>query len=116
MLGIGWIQERKNIEGNEEEIMREFIEKADRIAENALIPGEYWKKVDLDTKDLAKKVVLLSEQMKIHPAIVAGRIRFEKNNYRILSQFVGRGKDKSMAREFIDKIRPVSIKNGVINV
>jgi len=25
-------------------------------------------------------------------------------------------KDKSMAREFIDKIRPVSIKNGVINV
>jgi len=25
-------------------------------------------------------------------------------------------KDESMAREFIDKIQPVSIKNGVINV
>jgi len=30
-------------------------------------------------------------KLKIHPAIVAGRIQFEKNNYRILSQFMGRG-------------------------
>lgn len=71
-------------------------EEADKIAENALIPREYWKKVDLDAKDLAKEVVLLSEQMKIHPAIVAGRIRFEKNNYRILSQFIGRGEVKQL--------------------
>lgn len=66
-------------------------EEADKIAENALIPGEYWKKVNLDAKNLAKEVVLLSEQMKIHPAIIAGRIQFEKNNYRILSQFISRG-------------------------
>ncbi len=96
MIGIGWIQERKNIKGNEEEIMREFIEKADRIAENALIPREYWKKVDLNAKNLVKEVVLLSEQLKIHPAIVAGRIRFEKNNYRILSQFVAREEVKQL--------------------
>lgn len=71
-------------------------EEADKIAENALIPGEYWKKVNLDAKNLAKEVVLLSEQMKVHPAIIAGRIRFEKNNYRILSQFVGRGEVKQL--------------------
>lgn len=76
MIGIGWIPERKNIKGNEEEIMREFIEEADKIAENALIPREYWKKFDLDAKNLVKEVVLLSEQMKIHPAIIAGRIQF----------------------------------------
>lgn len=69
---------------------------ADKIAENALIPREYWKKVNLDAKNLAKEVVLISEQMKIHPAIIAGRIRFEKNNYRILSQFVGRGEVKQL--------------------
>ena len=63
---------------------------ADRIAQNALIPEESWKKVNLDSKDLAKEVVFLSEKLKIRPAIVAGRIRFEKNNYRILSQFIGR--------------------------
>jgi len=67
---------------------------ADKIAQNSLIPKEYWNKVDLEAKDLAKEVVFLSEQLKIHPAIVAGRIRFEKNNYKILSQFVGRGEVK----------------------
>jgi HTH-type transcriptional regulator/antitoxin HigA len=64
---------------------------ADKVAQNALIPEETWKKINLDAKNLAKEVILLSEELKIHPAIVAGRIRFEKNNYRILSQFVGRG-------------------------
>ena len=64
---------------------------ADRIAQNALIPEEYWNKVKMNAKNLAKEVVFLSEQLKIHPAIIAGRIRFEKNNYRILSQFIDRG-------------------------
>ena len=65
-------------------------EEADRIAQNALIQEEYWKKVNLDAKNLAREVISLSEQLKIHPAIIAGRIRFEKNNYRMLSQFLGR--------------------------
>ena len=64
---------------------------ADEIAKNALIPKIKWEKVNLEIKDLAKEVIRLSEQLKIHPAVVAGRIRFEINNYRILSQFVGRG-------------------------
>jgi len=71
-------------------------EEADRIAQNSLIPKEYWKKVNLETKDLANEVRNLSEQLKIHPAIVAGRIRFEKNNYKLLSQFVGREEVKSL--------------------
>ncbi|GAH56610.1 unnamed protein product [marine sediment metagenome] len=51
MIGIGWIQERKNIKGIDAK-----------------------KKLSIDKKDI------------------------------------------SMAKEFIDKIQPVSIKNGVINV
>ena len=75
-------------------------EEADKTAENALIPRKYWKKINLDAKNLAKEVVLLSEQMKIHPAIVAGRIRFEKNNYRILSQFIDRGEVTKIFKSF----------------
>jgi len=71
-------------------------EEADRIAKNSLIPKEDWKKVDLDAKDLAKEVCNLSEQLKIHPAIIAGRVRFEKNNYRILSQLLGREEVKQL--------------------
>ena len=64
-------------------------EEADNIAQNALIPKKYWDKVNLEEKILSKEVIRLAEQLKIHPAIIAGRIRFEINNYRILSQFVG---------------------------
>ena len=67
-------------------------EEADKIAKNALIPNKYWEKVNLEAKDLSKDVIRIAGQLKIHPAIVAGRIRFELNNFRILSQFIGSDK------------------------
>jgi HTH-type transcriptional regulator/antitoxin HigA len=33
----------------------------------------------------------LAEKLRIHPAIVAGRMRYEAKNYRILTQLVGSG-------------------------
>ena len=96
-------KDETNIIIDELEPMQSYIgssdpkeKEADIIAKNALIPEEYWNKVNLNAKNLAKEVVFVSEQLKIHPAIVAGRIRFEKNNYRILSQFVGRGDVKQL--------------------
>lgn len=64
---------------------------ADEIAQNTLIPEKHWKNVNLDAKDLEKEVISLSEKLKIHPAIIAGRIQYEKNNYKILSQYMSRG-------------------------
>jgi len=81
-------EQQRVITGREDKNEKE----ADKIAQNALIPTKYWEKVNLEEKDLSKEVIRLSEQLKIHPAIIAGRIRFEINNYRILSQFVGRNK------------------------
>jgi HTH-type transcriptional regulator / antitoxin HigA len=31
----------------------------------------------------------LAAKLKIHPAIIAGRIRYEQNNYKLLSKHVG---------------------------
>jgi HTH-type transcriptional regulator / antitoxin HigA len=36
-------------------------------------------------------VISLANALQIHPAIVAGRVRHEQKNYRLLSQFVGTG-------------------------
>jgi HTH-type transcriptional regulator/antitoxin HigA len=36
-------------------------------------------------------VINLANALEIHPAIVAGRVRYEQQNYRLLSQFVGTG-------------------------
>ena len=36
-------------------------------------------------------VMNLAKSLQVHPAIVAGRVRYERGNYRLLSQFVGTG-------------------------
>jgi HTH-type transcriptional regulator/antitoxin HigA len=36
-------------------------------------------------------VMHFASDVGVHPAVVAGRVRFERNNYRLLSQFVGSG-------------------------
>jgi HTH-type transcriptional regulator/antitoxin HigA len=36
-------------------------------------------------------VVQFANKLHIHPAIVAGRVRFERKNFRMLSHYVGSG-------------------------
>lgn len=64
---------------------------ADRWAEEALIPGEIWEASQARTSPSALDVVNLASELRIHPAIVAGRVRYERRNARLLSQFTGNG-------------------------
>jgi len=64
---------------------------ADEWAEEALIPSEVWEATDMRNSPTAIGLLSLANELKIHPAIIAGRIRFEQKNYRLLSQFVGAG-------------------------
>lgn len=66
-------------------------DEADEWAENGLIPSDVWNtsRVKDDPSPLA--VVELAQRLSIHPAIIAGRIRHETRNYRLLSHFVGTG-------------------------
>ncbi len=63
---------------------------ADSLAQEALIPDEYWNILKLTSTITPSQVVAFAEKLKIHPAIIAGRIRYEQNNYKILSQLLGR--------------------------
>ncbi|MBI4776404.1 MAG: transcriptional regulator [Deltaproteobacteria bacterium] len=68
------------------------IEKeADEMAREALVPQKVWEKNPIGGKATTTKIYSLAEQLKIHPAIVAGRVRYEQNNYRLLSRYVGNG-------------------------
>lgn len=76
---------------------------SDRLAMEVLIPESFWKDVALNlewNRDTAER---LAEELEIHPAIVAGRMRFEAKNYRILSQVVGHGQ---VRRNFPDVTWP----------
>jgi HTH-type transcriptional regulator/antitoxin HigA len=64
---------------------------ADAWAEEALIPHKEWMDHPAQDAPYPSNVVSLAQRVGVHPAIVAGRIRWRDRNYRILSQFVGNG-------------------------
>jgi len=64
---------------------------ADEVAEEALIPREIWRAHPLPENPLASDVEAIARAAGVAECIVAGRIRFEKQNYRLLSQFIGHG-------------------------
>jgi len=64
---------------------------ADEWAEEALIPGSVWESSAVRDRPTPMAVVNLAKALQIHPAIIAGRVRYGRNNYRLLSQLVGTG-------------------------
>ena len=68
-------------------------QQADFLAQQALIPNKSWSTLDLSEDNIPEQyhVLELANKLKIHPAIIAGRIRYEKNNYRKFSNLLGHG-------------------------
>jgi HTH-type transcriptional regulator/antitoxin HigA len=64
---------------------------ADQWAEEALVPLSIWETSAARRNPTPMAVVSLAKALQVHPAIVAGRIRHEEKNYRLLSHFVGSG-------------------------
>lgn len=64
---------------------------ADAWAEEALIPREIWETSAVRHSPTPMAVVNLAKALQIHPAIIAGKVRHERKNYRMLSHFVGTG-------------------------
>ncbi len=64
---------------------------ADDMAGEALIPQTAWQKSAARTSYLTTDVVALAEKLGIHPAIVAGRVRHETKNFRLLARQLGQG-------------------------
>jgi HTH-type transcriptional regulator/antitoxin HigA len=62
---------------------------ADEMTRDGLIPKRVWQRSLIQGKATAAQVDALAEQLKIHPAIIAGRVRYEQNNYKLLSKYVG---------------------------
>ena len=72
---------------------------ADNFALNALIPGEFWASSLARFSQHSQSVLQESNLLKIHPAIIAGRIRRESNNYFILNDLVGNGEVRQQFEE-----------------
>lgn len=66
-------------------------EQADEWAEEALVPQATWETSEARRNPTPMAVVNLAKILQVHPAIVAGKIRHEQKNYRLLPHFLGGG-------------------------
>lgn len=64
---------------------------ADSLAGEALIPEAEWEASAASRLYSPEAARRLASKLRVHPAIVAGRMRRQANNYRILSNLVGQG-------------------------
>jgi len=80
-----------DLRGHDSGAVDDIEKEADEMARDSLIPRAVWDARPLEGKATAQAVKNLADQLKIHPAIIAGRIRFERNNYRLLSRHVSNG-------------------------
>jgi len=69
----------------------EMEQAADTTAQEALIPSAAWEASPLTRVRSLSNVKKLAWDLRIHPALVAGRIRKETGNFRIFSREVGQG-------------------------
>lgn len=70
----------------------ECEKEADALAQEALIPGGAWEASGLAKHATADAVVRLASQLHISPAIPAGRVRHERQNFVLLKHLIGQGK------------------------
>jgi HTH-type transcriptional regulator / antitoxin HigA len=62
---------------------------ADKLAEDCLIPPVAWKQAGMPQAATDTTIRELAVRTHVHPAIPAGRIRYERNDYTILSHLIG---------------------------
>lgn len=70
----------------------EMEEEANRFAQNMLIPDAVWSKSPVRIAKTAEPVERLAKQLGIAPAVIFGRLRMERRNYKIFADKIGRGR------------------------
>lgn len=64
-------------------------DEADTGAQEALIPSAEWTAAKVSRNPTAANAVDLADKLRIHPAIVAGRVRYATENWRLLKNMTG---------------------------
>ena len=64
---------------------------ADLFALSALIPEEVWQTAPARFSKSSDLIRKLADALGIHPAIIAGRVRKERSDYKIFNDLVGNG-------------------------
>jgi len=74
---------------------------ADRFAREAFIPRAIWRRSDAYRKRTPAAIKKFAKENRIHPAIVAGRIRYETRDFSILNELIGNREVRRLFPEII---------------
>lgn len=86
---------------------------ADAGATEAFIPEDDWNRSNAKNTPTYENVIELANKLRIHPAIVAGRVRHETGNWRIFGNLLGKGlvcknfEDQLGAIKNVDKLKRI---------
>lgn len=69
---------------------------ANRIARDTFIPRTLWNRSDARLSPNVISINSLSRELKIHPSIIAGRIRKETGNYTQFTDLLGQGEVRKL--------------------
>jgi HTH-type transcriptional regulator/antitoxin HigA len=69
---------------------------ANRLAREAFIPRGIWKTSDAFLNPKRENIYALANELRIHPAIIAGRLRSELNDYTIFNDLLGQNEVKKI--------------------
>ncbi|MGA4657586.1 ImmA/IrrE family metallo-endopeptidase [Proteus terrae] len=76
---------------------------ANRLAKEAFIPRAVWKRSDAYVSPSKESIDALSRELKITPAIIAGRLRRDSGNYRLFPELVGQGEVSKILNTLINE-------------
>lgn len=62
---------------------------ANRLAREAFIPRVIWRRSEAYLSPNRETIEKLARELRIHPAIIAGRLRKESSNYTVFSDLIG---------------------------
>jgi HTH-type transcriptional regulator/antitoxin HigA len=72
---------------------------ADSFARESLVPAAQWQASAVAFAPSVDAAVLLADELGVSPAVIAGRVRHEKRNFRLLNPLVGAGKVRRLFPE-----------------
>lgn len=67
----------------------EIEKETNTLAAEILLPKAIWRRSEAGRNPSITSIVNLAKQLQVSPAIVAGRLRFERQNYALFSKLVG---------------------------
>lgn len=96
-----------HMRGNSDEVFVDSIEDEDRdeseieaeanaFAKDSFVPRDAWLRSDAFRFATGPAILALAEKFEIHPAVIAGRLRFERKRYQDFSQLLGAGQVRSV--------------------